>query len=86
MADLIHEHRARIHTPEGITYAPRTLAERQSDGTWEAWIEFDPIDHDGPVLRTERETSQSSREALETWASGLEGAYFEGAFGRARSV
>ena len=42
------------------------------------------VEGDGPVLRTERETSQSSRGALETWALGLEPAYFEGAFSRAR--
>jgi hypothetical protein len=86
MAELIHEHHARIRTPDGIRYVARTYAVQQSDGTWEAWLEFDPLDSQAPVLRTDRETSQASRQALHTWASGLETAYFEGAFARARVV
>ena len=84
MAELIRDHLTLVRTPEGIAYTPRTYATRQSDGTWEAWLEFDPVDGGAPTLRTERETSQASREALDTWASGLEGSYFEGAFARAR--
>jgi hypothetical protein len=86
MAELIHEHHARIRTPDGVAYVPRTYAAQQSDGTWEAWLEFDPVDPRASVLRTDRETSQASRQALETWASGLEIAYFEGAFARASVV
>ena len=84
MALLIHEHQTHVRTPEGVVYVPRTLAERQADGTWEAWLEFRPIDEDAPTLRTERETSQSTRETVAEWALGLEPAYFEGAFARAK--
>lgn len=84
MAQLIHEHLIHVSTPEGETYVPRTYAERGADGTWEAWLEFDPTDGRGPALRTKRETSQATRHALEVWASGLEAVYFEGAFARAR--
>src|SRR5258708_3238055 len=83
MAQLIHEHHTHIQTPQGVTYVPRTYAERNADDVWEAWLEFHPINGDGPALRTDRETSQAAREAVETWASGLEAAYFEGAFARA---
>jgi hypothetical protein len=86
VAELIHEHGARIRTPDGIVYVPRTYAARQSDGTWEGWLEFIPVDAQAPVLKTDRDTSQASREALATWASGLEPAYFEGAFARAHLV
>jgi len=86
MAELIREHHTRIRTPDGIEYVPRTYATRQADGTWEAWLEFDPVDRQAPTLETDRETSQASRQALETWASGLETAYFEGAFARAHVV
>ena len=86
MAKLIHEHVVHVRTPEGQVFVPRTYGERQADGTWEGWLEFDPIDGHGPALRTERETSQATRDALEVWASGLEAVYFKGAFARARVV
>ena len=86
MVDLIHEHHAHVRTPDDISYVPRTYASRRSDGTWEAWLEFDPVDSRAPVLRTDRETTQGSREAVATWAAGLEPAYIEGAFARARVV
>jgi hypothetical protein len=84
MAELIHEHHARIRTSEGVVYVPRTWAAEHSDGSWEAWLEFAPVAPRAPRLLTDRETTQASRQALETWASGLEAAYFEGAFARAR--
>jgi hypothetical protein len=84
MANLIHEHSTHIRTPDGRAYLARTYGELQADGAWIGWLEFEPIDKIGPVLRTDRETSQASRDALESWASGLEAVYFEGAFGRAR--
>jgi hypothetical protein len=56
MAELIHEHHTHIRTPQGLTFVPRTYAERNADGVWEA---------------------------VQTWASGLETVYFEGAFARA---
>jgi hypothetical protein len=86
MADLIHEHHTHIRTPEGAAYVPRTYAARTADGVWEAWLRFQPLDHSGPVLETDRESSQATREAVASWAAGLESAYFEGAFARAHLV
>jgi hypothetical protein len=83
---LIHEHHVLIRTTDGPAYVARTYGVQQSDGTWQAWLEFDPVEPDAPVLRTERETGQASRQALDTWASGLETSYFQGAFARARVV
>ena len=83
MAQLIHEHHRHIHTPEGLTYVARTYAKSRHDGMWEAWLEFVPQDPGMPRLRTERDTTQASRGAIESWALGLEGAYLEGAFTRA---
>jgi len=83
-AELVHEHRTHIRTPEGLAYVPRTYALLNTDGIWEGWLEFHPIEAEGlPVLRTDRETSQATREAVATWAAGLERTYFEGAFARA---
>jgi hypothetical protein len=86
MAELIHEHVMHIRTPEGEKFVARTYGEQQSNGVWEGWLEFDPIGGHAPPpsLRTEREISQATREALENWACGLEAVYFEGAFERAR--
>ena len=82
-AQLIHEHHAHIHTPEELTYIPRTYGCERSDGIWEAWLEFVPLSPGAPRLRTERDTTQASRPAVVSWALGLEGAYLEGAFARA---
>jgi hypothetical protein len=87
MVQLIHEHHARIHTPERVEYVPRTYALERPDGVWEAWLEFLPVDDaQAPTPRTARETTQMSRDAVVYWTSGLEPAYFEGAFARAAIV
>jgi hypothetical protein len=86
MADLIHEYATRIQSPSGETFVVRTYAERQSAGTWIAWLEYEPVEGHGPILRTDRETSQASRSAIEVWASGLEAIYLDGAFARAQIV
>lgn len=83
MDELILEHHVKVRTSEGITYVPSTHASQHGDGTWEAWLEFEPLDEGAPVLVTDRETTQSTRHAVEAWASGLETTYFEGAFERA---
>jgi hypothetical protein len=86
MVEMIQEDVVHVRTPNGDAHVPRTYGERQTDGVWEGWLEFDPISGNGLTLRTERETSQATREALEVWSSGLESVYFEGAFARARVI
>lgn len=79
---LIREHPSKVvsgHT----SYIARICGRERVDGTWEGWIEFHPSDM-GSVLRTEQETSQPSRSALEYWADGLEPVYLEGALARAQ--
>ena len=82
MAELIHEHPTRVKD-ECTTYIARIYAEERTDGTWEGWLEFHPIDKRKPVLRTGEETSQPSRVTIEYWAFGLEPIYLEGALARA---
>jgi hypothetical protein len=84
--ELIHEHHTHIRTPQGLAYVARTFAMPNGDGLWEAWLEFHSLDHAGPALRTDRETTQSTAEAVAYWASGLEPVYLEGAFARAHLV
>jgi hypothetical protein len=64
-------------------HAVFALGRPRADGTWEGWLEFVAIGA-AVVLRTEQETTQSNRQAVAYWASGLEPAYLEGAFSRAR--
>jgi hypothetical protein len=68
---------------DGMRYIVRLYGHRRVDDTWIGWIEFEAADT-GVTLRTGRETTQSNREQLTYWASGLEPTYFDGAFARAR--
>ena len=67
---------------EGTQWLPFVHGAERSDGTWEAWIEFRPLDR-GLTRVTDRETTQPNRAAVEYWVGGLEPIYFEGAFARA---
>lgn len=83
MAELIQQRAEQIRDSRGAIYDVLVYGEERSDGTWEGWLEFHPIDKARNVLRTERETSQPNRGALAYWASGLEAVYIEGALTRA---
>ena len=80
---LIREHPAKVIDGD-ITYVVRICGEERVDGTWEGWLEFQPTDTSQLILRTDRETSQPNRAALEYWADGLEPIYLEGALARAQ--
>ena len=89
MPELIHTHSARVVGPAGVLYEAQTYGEPQRGGTWNGWLEFRPVSPraniDGvDVLRTDRETTQPDRRALDYWAGGLEPVYLEGALARAR--
>ena len=84
MAELIHEHSTRVKGADGTTYRVRIYGQERTDGTWEGWIEFHPTDERKKVLRTEQETSQPHRTAIEYWALGVDSVYVEGAFARAQ--
>ena len=78
---LIREHPANISEGD-ITYVAWVCGEQRVDGTWEGWLEFHPTQGTGQVLRTDQETSQPNRSALEYWADGLEPIYLDGALAR----
>jgi hypothetical protein len=84
MAELIHKHSTHVRTVEGALFKTRVCGERQKDGLWTGWLEFD--DDRGQTWRTEPETTQPNREALEYWASGLRPVFVQGAFSRALPV
>jgi hypothetical protein len=86
MAELIHEHTTMVRTPGGERFTARTYGERDGNGLWHGWLEFESLARPGVRLATDRETSQPNRNALEYWAEGLEPLYFEGAFARAKML
>ena len=82
MGTLVHERLVSLEGDDGQTYAMvRVHAAPRRDGTWEGWIEFSTPS--GLRVLTDRETTQSSRDAVAYWASGLEPIYLEGALQRA---
>lgn len=83
MAELLQEYATAVVSADGTNYIVRSYGEERSDGTWIGWLEFEPTGSDDPNLRTDQETSQPNRTAIEYWATGLEPVYFEGAFERA---
>lgn len=74
MKELIRQYAARIVDGQGTRYAAAAYAEKRLDGTWAGWLEFSPIDVDGPILSTGTgtEPSQRDRSALDGWASRLD--------------
>jgi hypothetical protein len=82
-AQLICQHSHRVEDSFGNSYDAFIFGEQRLDGTWEAWIEFNPTNPELGSKRTERETTQPDLSALEYWATGLEPRYLIGAFERA---
>jgi hypothetical protein len=80
VTEAIYEHPHPLEL-DGVTYRAYVHGSERPDGMWVGWIEFVGGSR---RLRTEQETSQSNRDALAYWASGLEDIYFEGALHRAR--
>lgn len=81
---LVHEFAEHVRDPaDGTSFVARVYGQTRLDGTWEGWIEFVAVGA-AIVLRTDQETTQSNREGVAYWASGLETTYLEGAFARAR--
>ncbi len=80
MPEVVYEHPHPIIL-DGVNYRAFVHGEERADGMWVGWIEFVS---GATRLRTEQETSQSNRDALAYWASGLEDVYFDGALRRAR--
>ena len=82
MEQRIHTFGTPLRDPDsGAVYTVEAWGRQRGDGLWEGWLEFIPTDGIS-FLRTGRETTQSSLDALAYWATGLEPVYLEGAFGR----
>lgn len=84
MAEVLVQFQEPI-SAEGRFYVPRVCGRAAPDGDgWEGWIEFVP-DDGSAVLRSRRETRQSSRDDLLYWATGLTRVYLEGSLVRTLS-
>jgi len=55
----------------------------EHEGSWVGWLEFTPLAGGNTRLRTDHETTQGDRAALEQWAEGLEPVFLDGALERA---
>jgi hypothetical protein len=85
MAETLLQFQTPVVGPDGLMYRARACGAGTADGTWQGWIEFDPMGQPagtGPI-RTARETTQPNRAAAEYWATGLTAVYLEGALQRA---
>jgi hypothetical protein len=78
---LAHEYSEAFQSPEGVTYVVRVWAQGRTDGTWIGWVTFVAPDTRA-VRRTPRETSQSTFDHVQYWATGLQTSYILGAFQR----
>ncbi len=80
MAEVVHEFSSLVRGVDHLDYAARAWTEQRGN-IWVGWLEFT-----GPrsSKMTGEETSQSNRDAVAYWATGLERIYLEGALQRAR--
>jgi hypothetical protein len=69
----------------GRWYRPRAYGDPQVDGTWDGWLVFFPLGGSS-VVATDRETSQTTFEALTIWSAGITPVYLEGALARALAL
>jgi hypothetical protein len=83
MSIVVREYSLVVEDPTSRGYLGRVRGEEDESGLWHGWIEFLPQDG-GPALQTGRETTQSTYDHLDYWASGLSSSYLEMALRRAR--
>ena len=67
--ELIYQYREPVKAPSGAPYVAQAWAQR--NGRWHSWLVF--IGADGSILRTPREKTYTSRDAVLVWAVSLRG-------------
>ena len=82
MPEALMEFAELVLSHDGAPYRARAYGGVMTDGLWEGWIEFIPLDG-GTPLRSPRETTQPNRVDTVYWATGLSPTYLEGALVRA---
>ena len=82
MSEMVYEKAIPLADEDGRRFdLIRVYAAELPGGTWQGWIEFRSAE--GESVVTERETTQSNREGVTYWATGLEPVFLEGALKRA---
>ena len=82
MAETLLRYQHLVPGPSGAQYEARACGSPMQGGTWQAWIEFVPVDG-GDAVRSGRETTQPNRVDTAYWATGVSPVYLEGALKRA---
>jgi hypothetical protein len=79
---FVRQYTTILRGPAGEPYVARAYMDRQPGGLWEAWLVFFSL-RSGIAIATDRETTQSKREHVLYWATGLGPTYLKGALERA---
>ncbi len=82
MAQVLAQFPVVLTDQDDIAYRAHACGAEMSDGKWQGWIEFIPLDGTAPI-RSGRETTQPNRADTAYWATGLTTVYLEGALRRA---
>jgi hypothetical protein len=80
VAEVLVDFTEPVRIADGKTYTARACGSEMSDGMWQGWIEFAPID--GEPIRSGRETTQPNRQDTIYWATGLTPIFLEGCLAR----
>lgn len=81
-SEIIEDLPYRIVNAEGVEFYSSVAGVQRSDGLWEGWLEFVPLD-ESDALVTPTETTQPNRATLQHWAGKLTETYVQGAYRRA---
>ena len=79
---LVRQFAPPLKAARGERYVAQAYMAQQPGGLWEAWLVFFSL-RTGAALATDRETTQSTREHVLYWATGLGRTYLQGALQRA---
>jgi hypothetical protein len=73
-----------ISDSTGARYFVEAMGRQREDGLWEGYLEFLPMSEKSERIKSDRETTQPNRKAVDYWAQGLSRVYLAGALDRAR--
>jgi hypothetical protein len=82
MAEVLAEYPDVLLDDDRVAYRAHACGSEMSDGMWQGWIEFIPLE-DARAIRSGRETTQPNRKDAMYWAYGLTTVYLQGALRRA---